>query len=294
MINVNLELTPQFWRDYVAARKNTMPCKKVQAGKKWDQMAKRYNKFAHDKDFVAELAWIKAGLIDRGMLGPELDVVDMACGPGTHCFIFAGLCRQVTAVDISAKMIDQVNLLKDKGGVENLTVVCRDFNTYKAPALFDTVFVSMSPILNELHNIDRLLAMSRRYLALTYWAGVRENPLFQRCYRLIYNLEYRFDALDLTVVFNYLNALGFSPEISYLHPVWKRRDTLANTVAYILWHLEFYRDLSEFEKAQVKELITAEVDSEGMVSYSTKVRKGALFLDKKAGFSLPETAMQSK
>jgi len=284
MTNLKVELSPQFWRDYAATRKNSLPRKKVTAAKKWDQMAKRYQNFADDKDFTAELEWMKEGLLKRGMLGPEIEIIDVSCGPGTHCFDFAKLCRKVTAVDVSEKMIEQVLLRKSEDRVDNLTVVCRDFYDFTAPNLYDTVFVSMSPILNDLDSIDRLLDMSRRYLALTYWAGVRENPLYQRCYHLIYNSEYQFDALDLTVVFNYLNALGFSPEISYTHPVWKRRETLENTVSYMIWHLEFYRKLSDLEKESVKELIAAEADAEGMVSYVTRLRKGALFLDKKAGF----------
>ncbi len=282
----NIKLLPRFWRDYVALRKKTLPQKKVTAGEKWDHMAKRYQKFADDKDFVAELEWLKTGMLDRNMLGSDLDVLDMSCGPGTHCFTFAETCHQVTAVDVSEKMITQVELQKKSQGVKNLTVLCQDFADFQASGLYDTVFVSMSPILNELSNIDRLLAMSRRYLVLTYWAGVRENPLFQRCYRLIYDAEYYFDALDLTIIFNYLNALGFSPEITYLHPVWRRRDTLENTVNYIIWHLEFYRKLTASEKIAVQKLVTSEADSDGMVTYYTKVRKGALFLDKHAGFTM--------
>ncbi len=288
MENINIKLSPQFWRDYVALRKKSLPQKKVAAGKKWDQMAKRYQSFAEDKDFIAELEWLQTGMLNRNMLGSDLDVLDMSCGPGTHCFSFAKICHQVTAVDVSEKMIAQVETQKKSHGVKNLTVLCLDFVDFQAAGLYDTVFVSMSPILNELSNIDRLLAMSRRYLVLTYWAGVRENPLFQRCYSLVYGAEYCFDALDLTIVFNYLNALGFSPEISYLHPVWRRRDTLENTIDYIVWHLEFYRGLTGPEKIAVRKLVTAEADSDGMVTYFTKVRKGAIFLDKNAGFSAIE------
>ncbi len=280
----NFELTPQFWRDYVALRKKSLPQKQVAAGKKWDQMAKRYRKFTDDKDFVAELEWLKAGMLNHNMIGGELDVLDMSCGPGTHCFTFAETCRQVTAVDISEKMIARVEAQKKSLGVKNLTVICRDFDSFHPNPDYDTVFVSMSPILNDLKNIDRLLAMSRRYLVFIYWAGVRDNPLFQRCYRAVFKSEYCFDALDLTVVFNYLNALGFSPEISYLHPVWNRRDTLENTIDYMLWHLEFYRQLTVSEKRAVQDLVAAAADRENMVTYSTRVRKAALFLDKKAGF----------
>jgi SAM-dependent methyltransferase len=286
-----IELTPQFWRDYAATRQRSLARqrKKVATGGKWDRMAKHYHTFEEDEDFKAEQEWVIGRMQRRQMLAADLDIVDIACGPGTHCFAFAELCRQVTAVDVSEKMIARVLEKKQEKGVENLEVVCRDFYSFQPETTYDTVFVSMSPILNELESVDRLLGMSRRYLALVYWAGVRENPLFESCYRMIYNEDYRWDALDITVIFNYLNALGYSPEISYLHPVWKRRDTLDNTVEHIIWHLEFYRDLDADEKEQVRRLVAERVDEDdqGMVTYHTRVRKGALFLDLAAGQRKP-------
>ena len=100
---------------------------------------------------------------------------------------------------------------------------------------------------------------------------------------MIYEEEYQWDAMDLTTIFNYLNTLGYSPEITYLHPVWKRHDTLAHTVEHMIWHLEFYRSLTDIEKKRVNDLVAGEADAEGMVTYYTKVRKGALFLDLEAG-----------
>jgi len=282
-LNSHLDLNPQFWRDYVLSRKRSLARKKVATGKKWDQMAKHYHTFEEDESFVAEQQWIKDGLSRRGMLNQDQEIIDMACGPGTHCFDFAKVCQQVTAVDVSSKMIEQVRLRQLEEKVDNLIIECQDFYDFNPPKQYDTVFVSMSPILNELDSVDCLLTMSRRHVALIYWAGVRDNPLFQRCYQLIYKEDYQWDAMDVTTIFNYLNALGYSPEISYLHPLWKRHDTLANTVEHMVWHLEFYRPLSEIEKKLVNDLVALEADSKGMVTYYTKVRKGALFLDKEAG-----------
>lgn len=286
-----IELTPQFWREYVATRRRCLARKRknIASGKKWDKMAKRYHAFEEDEDFKTEQEWIIGRMRELEMLGPDIEIVDIACGPGTHCFTFAESCRRVVAVDVSRKMIEQVLDKKRERGAGNLEVIQQDFYSFKPAESFDTVFVSMSPILNELESVDRLLAMSRRYLALVYWAGVRKNPLFERCYRLIYGEDYRWDALDVTVIFNYLNALGYSPEISYLHPVWKRRDSLENTVEHIIWHLEFYRDLDPGEKEKVRRLVAEGADSDGTVTYHTRVRKGALFLDLAAGCRVSQT-----
>ncbi len=283
--NTTIELTPQFWREYVDSRSRSLgrQRKKIATGSKWDKMAKRYHSFEEDEDFRAEQEWIIQKMQRRRMLGGDIELLDVACGPGTHCFSFAKSCRRVVAVDVSEKMIEQVVEKQRRSGVENLNVICQDFYSFEPGETYDTVFVSMSPILNELESVDRLLALSRRNLALVYWAGVRENPLFERCYRLVYGHEYQWDALDITVIFNYLVALGYSPEICYLHPVWKRQDTLDNTVEHIIWHLEFYRDLKPEEKERVRRLVAGRADPDGMVTYNTRVRKGALFLDLFAG-----------
>ena len=55
--------------------------------------------------------------------------------------------------------------------LDNLEVINRDFYDFAPDDTYDTVFVSMSPILNQLASVDRLLALSRRYLMLGYWAG---------------------------------------------------------------------------------------------------------------------------
>ncbi len=284
MVNLEeLELTPQFWRDYVKTRRRSLKRRNLATGAKWDKMAEHYRTFEDDVEFRAEQELILTRMREFGMLVPEYSLLDLACGPGTHCFHLAGLCRQVTALDVSEKMIAEVRRKQRERKVANLEIEQADFFAYRPEKRFDTVFVSMSPILNELESIDRLLELSRRYLALIYWAGVRDNPLFQRCYQAIYAEEYRWDALDITIIFNYLNALGYSPALSYLHPFWRRCDTLERTVEHIVWHLEFYRDLTPEERDRVAGLVAEEADASGRVTYYTRVRKGILLLDLEAG-----------
>jgi hypothetical protein len=140
----------------------------------------------------------------------------------------------------------------------------------------------MSPILNDLGAVDRLLALSNRYLALVYWAGMRENPLYNHCYRMIYGEDFVWDPLDITVIFNYLYSLGQTPEISYQYAVWQRQEPLAQIIEHVIWHLEFYRPLTTDEKDRVVAYLTPFAATDGMVRYDTHVRKGTLLLDKQA------------
>ncbi len=275
--------SPDFWRRYAAERRQRFANRKVATAGKWDGLADQYHKFEQDEDFVAEKKWIIDHLRQRGILTPERTVADIACGPGTHCLDLARYCRRVVAVDVSPKMIARLREKLARESLANLEVVQADFFAYRSSETFDLVFVSMSPILNELATIDRLLQLSSRYLALIYWAGVRENPLYNHCYEMIFHQPYVWDPLDITAIFNYLYSLGLTPEISYRHAVWKRRDTVAGVIAHTIWHLEFYRPLSGEEKAMVSDYLRPLADGEGMISYETRVRKGFLILDQEAG-----------
>jgi SAM-dependent methyltransferase len=279
---VNDPFKPEFWRTYEKERKKSFANHKITTAKKWDGLAGHYRKYEQDDDFKQDQQWIMDQLHLRHLLQPEDSVIDVACGPGTHCFHFARQCKQVTALDVSPKMIAQLEAKKQRQQAENVEVVCSDFHQYKTEEKFDLVFVSMSPILNELKTVDRLLELSSRYLALLYWAGIRDNPLYNHCYKMIFNEPYVWNPLDIVAIFNYLYSLGFSPEISFQHALRKRHDTLGNTLQHTLWHLEFYRPLSEAEKELVRRYLLEQADEQGMVSYETRVRKGFVILDQAA------------
>jgi len=274
---------PDFWLSYAKERKKSFANRTITTAKKWDGLAKHYRKYEQDDDFRKDQQWIIDQLHTRHLLQPEYSVIDVACGPGTHCFHFARQCKRVTALDVSPKMIARLEARKREQRAENIEVVCGDFYQYKTREKYDLVFVSMSPILNELSAVDCLLELSSRYLALVYWAGVRDNPLYNHCYEMIFHEPYVWDPLDIVAIFNYLYTLGFSPEISFQHALWKRHDTLENTFHHTLWHLEFYRPLTPAEKEMVHNYLLEQVDKQGMVSYKTRVRKGCIILDQKAG-----------
>ncbi|MBN2333078.1 MAG: class I SAM-dependent methyltransferase [Deltaproteobacteria bacterium] len=275
--------TPEFWRIYAEKRRKSFENRKITTAKKWDDLADHYHKFENADDFVADQQWITNQLHDQQILQPGYSVVDIACGPGTHCFDFAKSCKRVVAVDVSPKMIEQLLAKKKERQTANLEVICADFYQYDPPETFDLVFVSMSPILNDLASVDRLLSMSSRYLALAYWAGIRENPMYNHCHQLVYDEPYVWDPLDIVAIFNYLYALGYSPQISFQHATWKRQDTVAHVIDHTIWHLEFQRSLTGAEKDAVSAYISSFGDSQGMVSYDTRVRKGCLILDKQVG-----------
>jgi len=60
-------------------------------------------------------------LIETAGLGPEDDVLDVACGPGLITTAMAGVARHVTGIDITPAMIDQARLRQERLGLPNMS-----------------------------------------------------------------------------------------------------------------------------------------------------------------------------
>jgi ubiquinone/menaquinone biosynthesis C-methylase UbiE len=65
-------------------------------------------------------------LIDRARIGPEDDVLDVACGPGLIACPLAEVARHVTGLDLTPAMIDQAKSRQQSKGLRNLTWIVGD------------------------------------------------------------------------------------------------------------------------------------------------------------------------
>ncbi len=270
-----MELTPQFWKDFVENQKAEFQTNRVANKHMWEEMAHFYKEFEKEDCYEIFKELPIKFLKEKGVLNKDTTVADICCGPGTHAIDFAKLCKEVYALDISENMI---NILKDKAKAQklkNIEAECCDFFKKDFNKNFDLVFVSMSPILNELDTVDKLLEMSKRYLFLIFWAGKRENKVFNEIYERIFNKKFKWDILDITVIFNYLYSLGYSPQIFYKNTEWNNNFTKEKIYDHILWHLKFYKnEITEEDKKIAWEVI------EKSDSFVTKLKVGFLFLDK--------------
>ena len=89
---------------------------KSKDAKEWDKKAKAFAVRTSDSAY-AEL------FIDRIDLDKEFSVLDVGCGPGTLALPLATRVRQVTAIDYSQGMLDQLNRRAEQQGFSNIRTV---------------------------------------------------------------------------------------------------------------------------------------------------------------------------
>ncbi len=111
----------------------------------WDHIAGVYDLFVNvvNRKTHRELKRIVAGLI-----GPEDEVLECACGTGLLSAVIAGRCRRLTATDFSEKMLAKAR--KNCAAFRNVTFAFADITALGYPdASFDRVVAG-----NVIHLLD--------------------------------------------------------------------------------------------------------------------------------------------
>ncbi len=271
-------LTPEFWREYAASIGGKEDAR-FTSPEFWNRVAETYDDLEASSFYRQMVEEIIETMKIRGALGPKLRVFDVCCGPGNYALQFAPLVKEVVALDISPKMIEKCRKKAREAGVSNIRIILGDWFKFETKETFDTVFVSMSPIIHHLDSIDRLLSLSRRFLILVHWAGVRKNLLYARIYKEVFDRELVWKRPGIIVVFNYLYTLGYAGDIRFFTGYWERLRPIEKELEQVLWRLE-REGISVSKEAKEKILRILEEESRGgLVPSRTKVRIGFLFVD---------------
>ena len=273
---------PGFWREYSRRLSSEDSAAGYLKGRCWDKAASTYDDLESCRDYVLQVEAVIGELKESGALFQEGTVFDVACGTGTYALRMARHCKDVVALDISRAMLEELERKREKLGLKNIETVHADWNTFETTRSFDLVFVSMTPILRDLGNVDRFLDVSRRFLAIVCWAGVRENRLFDRIQEEILGCVPGKQAIDVLIPFNYLCALGYAPSLRFFHGCWERTRSVDRQVEAFIWQLEMRKRLTGEERQLVRRMVARHA-RDGLVRVYTRVRIGFLLLDKEAG-----------
>ena len=111
----------------------------------WDHVAGVYDIFV---DVVNRKAHRELKRIVAGLIGPEDEVLECACGTGLLSAVIAGRCRRLTATDFSEKML--VKARKNCAAFRNVTFAFADITALGYPdESFDKVVAG-----NVIHLLD--------------------------------------------------------------------------------------------------------------------------------------------
>ncbi|WP_456432782.1 class I SAM-dependent methyltransferase [Thermosulfuriphilus sp.] len=273
-------LSAGFWRDYFGRKTDWSLIRRGFEAKRWDFIARSYQEFVSSTTYGQMVRKVVSGLERKGALGLEKTVLDIGSGPGTFGLLMAPKVKEVTCLDISAAMIEELRNRAAAQGLRNIRAICEDWFSFEPEQAFDLVFCSMSPVLDELGGLDKMLRSSRRYVSLVYWAGPYENELFLRLYRRATGEDLRWFSSNAVTLFNYLYGLGYLPEITFFNETWELKLSEEEGISYLLWSLSFYKEPTETDALIARELVRERLRA-GYFKDVTRTKLAFIFLDKK-------------
>ncbi|MCK4604210.1 MAG: class I SAM-dependent methyltransferase [Deltaproteobacteria bacterium] len=276
-----LPSSPEFWREYAQTLCRSPETGRALDGRFWDKAAATYDDLEFCHDYMHQVETVVSTLLEKGAIRPDHRVLDIACGTGTYSVRMAPHCQKVVGLDISKDMLEKLEEKKRLLKLRNIQTVRADWHKYYTDQKFDLVFVSMTPLLRSMDNIDRMLETSKKFLAIVSWAGVKENALFNSLFKELMGSSPYHHRSDIIVPFNYLYAKGLAPDLSFFNGCWKRTRSVTKQADSLIWQLELQRSLKSDEKEYVKKKVES-LAKDGIITVKTRTRTGFMLVDKEA------------
>lgn len=160
-------------------------------------------------------------LLEEAGFSPEgASVLDIGCGPGTLSLPLARAGADVTALDISTKMLGHLRETAQREGLRINAVECSwwsaDIDKLGFRKKFDLVVASMTPGIRDIETFDRMMACTRQFCYYRRFIGKGSMDRVRReVFLKILGEEPDNPGPDIMYPFMYLYLLGYRPLIRF-------------------------------------------------------------------------------
>jgi len=276
----NDPLDPKLWEEYLASFSKRCKSDAQKQAKIWDKAAKDYDGLELSGSYNFQVEEILKELQEAGALKSKYRVIDVACGTGIYALRMSPFVDEIDCIDVSKMMLQRLKEKAQVLGINNINTILADWFHFNPSKKYELVFASMTPILRGKESLDKLLDISKRFLAIVFWAGVRQNILLSHLYQHILGEKYNKKSLDIVPIFNYYCSLGYRPRLRFFRGCWIREKDIEEAFEALRWRLEFRRPLKKEELKILKDEIEKAVTNNKII-LKTRVRIGFILLDKK-------------
>lgn len=247
----------------------------------WELIACEYDELEESPFYKQMQEDIINEMEKRGALNKDFTFFDVGCGTGSYTIKIAPKVSYLYALDISPAMLEILNQKIQRNNLRNITLIEADWRKYHPSQNFDTVFVSMTPILRDLKEVSRLYKYANKFFIAVQWAGLRENLLYATIERTFFKRVIKEPQPGFFLLFNYFYTFGNPGDAKFYEGYFEKKSPVDRFWKKLKFRLESkgYKISAKKEQAILKFL--EERAKDGIIENKTKVRIGALFIKKK-------------
>ncbi|MEN6462230.1 MAG: class I SAM-dependent methyltransferase [Syntrophomonas sp.] len=232
---MSIILSPEFWEQtwnkfreensYTAYNQNNQ-------AQYWNERADQFaSHTVHSPD--KRITGVLDFLNQKGILQTGITVLDIGSGPGSFTIPLAKKGIDVVAIDPAERML---TILKDNLTPElaplvtTIQALWEDIDADKNcwDKAFDLVLATMSPAINNLITLKKMIYCSRQWCYLSGFSGARQFELFDIIWNQILAKPYREHFNDIIFPFNIIYSLGYRPEITFTTSTTSRKDNITS------------------------------------------------------------------
>ncbi len=167
----------------------------------WDDIAYDYDGRIMQGDIPIQVV---DRLTDIDVLGPDRDVVEFGCGPGTYTVPLSAVSRSVTCVDSSERML---SILSDICASTNILPVLGDYMQVDLGRRFDTSVMSLCPGSGTPEGIERAESVTDGWCVHLMWTENCWDDIHARVWKEL-GKDYSFEGRKAGIMETNLRNMG--------------------------------------------------------------------------------------
>ncbi|MDO5045560.1 methyltransferase domain-containing protein [Campylobacter sp.] len=220
----------------------------------WDKKANSYPRYEEKLNKFQQEFFDK--LDEYGVDFTDKTVIDVGCGTGVKTLHLAKMCKNVTGLDLSTKMLECMREDAKKFGISNLNIVESDWTSYEVDEIYDIAFSTMSPAIVDIKDFDKFMNAGKKRIYL-WWNKPRRSSLVDKFYEIY---GHRKDWFDRASSFEYhlqMQKIPFKSEV--MDEVRTKELSLQEAYENVTWHLDI-GNIKFDENSVKKELLNISVN----------------------------------
>lgn len=248
----------------------------------WDQRADGFaNRTGGESERQRQAGIIQ--LLDQyHFLEPDIEVLDIGCGPGNYALQLARRVKKVVALDPSPRMLAILQQRAAEEGITNIETICLTWEEVDLEELgwkdcFGLVIAAMTPGINDGETLKKMVVASNRGCYYNGFASCDE-PLQNELWRHLFQREMPPFPADLFYIFHLLYAWGYCPSLELKRRYSRREMTSTEAVEWLSLAMAPYLEITEQIRNEIIKVV-GKISEEGGVYKERQIVEGSIIWD---------------